>query len=139
MSKRATVEPAWLNAMLVSWGMIKVRQSLGFPTESLMFKERVPSPARSYEPTGYCEMDFRALEAALDTLDTQHKYAILHCFKPWTAESVREAFSQEFGIHWAMESGRHKIQRLLHEAAALIRAHMDKAQDVIEIVETRVA
>jgi hypothetical protein len=130
MSKRATVEPAWLDAMLVAWGRIKVQHALGFPTASFMFKERVPSPATSFEPTGYCGLDFRALEAALDTLETQHKYAILHCYKPWTAESVRDAYAQEFGIFWSTDAGKKRIQRLLHEAASLLRAHMDKAQDV---------
>lgn len=139
MSKRATVEPAWLDSMLMQWGRIKVREALGYPTESLMFKERVPSQARSYEPTGYCGADFSALEAALETLGTQHKYAILHCFKPWTAESVRDAFASEFGIHWCSDGGKRKIQRLLHEAAELIRAHMDKAQDVVMIEVVRAA
>lgn len=138
MSKRATVEPSWLDAMLVSWGRIKVRQAMGYPSECLMFKERVPAPARSYEPTGYCAADFSALEAALDTLDNQHKYAILHCYKPWTIETVRDAFAAEFSIFWNTDGGKRKIQRLLHEAAELIRAHMDKSQAVLEVVELRV-
>lgn len=139
MSKRATVEPAWLDSILLQWGRIKVRQALGYPTESLMFKERVPSPARSYEPTGYCAADFTALEAALETLDTKHKYAILHCYKPWTVQEVRIAFANEFGIFWNTEAGGRRIRRLLHEAAELIRIHMDKAQEVIEIIEVRVS
>lgn len=130
MSRRATVEPAWLDAMLVAWGMIRVRQALGFPSESFMFKERIPSPARSYEPTGYCGADFRDLETAMDALELPHKYAILHCYKPWTAESVRDAFSSEFGIHWATEGGKRKVQRLLHEAAAIIRTRMDNLQEM---------
>lgn len=138
MSKRATVEPAWLDSILMQWGRIKVRQALGYPSESLMFKERVPGAVRSYEPTGYCAADFTALEAALDTLGTQHKYAILHCYKPWTVETVRLAYADEFGIFWHTDGGKKKIQRLLHEAAALLRSHMDKAQDVIELIEVRV-
>jgi hypothetical protein len=130
MAKRATVEPAWLDAMLVTWGRIKVREALGYPAESVMFKERIPSPARSYEPEGFCALDFRALEAAMDTLQKKHKYAILHCYKPWTADQVREAYADEFDIHWGTEAGQRKIQRLLHEAAALIRSHMDEAQGV---------
>lgn len=111
--------------MLIAWGMIRVRQALGFPSESFMFKERIPSPARSYEPTGYCAADFRDLEAAMATLGIQHKYAILHCYKPWTAESVRDAYATEYGIVWSTDGGKKKIQRLLHEAAGLLRAHMD--------------
>lgn len=138
MSRRATVEPAWLDAMLVAWGMIRVRQALGFPSESFMFKERIPSPARSYEPTGYCAADFRDLEAAMDTLCIQHKYAILHCYKPWTAESVRDAYATEFGIFWSTEGGKKKIQRLLHEAAGLLRTHMDAGfSDIDELTACR--
>ena len=137
MSKRATVEPAWLDSILMQWGRIKVRQALGYPTESLMFKERVPAQVRGYEPTGYCAADFTALEAALETLGVQHKYAILHCYKPWTAQEVRHAFAAEFQIFWETDAGKRKIQRLLHEAAEALRAHMDKTQDVIELLEVR--
>lgn len=124
MSKRATVEPAWLDAMLVAWGMVRVRQALGFPAESFMFKERVPSPARSFEPTGYSGQDFRELEAAMERLPVPQKYAILHCFKPWTVETVRDAFASEFGIYWHTDGGKRKIQRLLHEAAAALYVDM---------------
>jgi len=68
MSKRATVQPAWLDAMLLSWGRVKVKEALGFPTESFMFKERIPSPARSYEPTGYSAIDYKELEAAIERM-----------------------------------------------------------------------
>jgi hypothetical protein len=128
MAKRATVDPAWLDAMLLSWGRIKVRDALGYPSESFMFKERVPSPARSFEPTGYSGQDFRELEAAMDRLMTQHKYAILHCYKPWTVESVRDAYAQEFGIFWNTDAGKKKIQRLLHEAAAVLADDMDRQE-----------
>jgi hypothetical protein len=124
MSRRATVKPDWLDSMLVSWGMVRVREALGFPSESFMFKERVPSPARSYEPTGYCGQDFRDLEAAMELLGTQHKYAILHCYKPWTAQDVRHAFADEFAIHWDTDAGKRKIQRLLHEAAEKLEKAM---------------
>jgi len=105
--------------------MRSVREALGFPSESFMFKERIPNQARSYEPTGFCAQDYRDLEIALDTLSTQHKYAILHCYKPWTVETVRNAFADEFGIYWN-DAGKRKIQRLLHEAAALLAQAMDK-------------
>jgi hypothetical protein len=133
MSKRATVEPAWLDAMLLAWGRIKVRQALGYPSESFMFKERVAAAARSYEPEGYCGLDFRALESAMDSLEIQHKYAILHCYKPWTAESVRDAYASEFGIFWSTDAGKKKVQRLLHEAAELLHAHMDRIQDAVRV------
>lgn len=124
MSRRAAVQPDWLDAMLMAWGRIKVREALGYPSESFMFKERVPSPARSYEPTGYCAADFSDLEAALELLDVKHKYAILHCYKPWTAESVRDAYAAEFGIFWNTDAGKKRIQRLLHEAALQIEMRM---------------
>jgi hypothetical protein len=124
MARRSTVEPRWLDDMLVIWGMRSVRDKLGFPAICPMFRERVGQPARSYEPTGYCGSDFDQLQAAIDALMPRHKMVIARCFKPWTRLIMEEEL-QKFGV-----SERTWVN-WLHEAAAIIAADMDlmKAKD----------
>lgn len=122
MSKRSTVEPRWLDDMLVIWGYRTVRDKLGFPSISPMFRERMGTAARSYEPTGYCGQDFDQLQTAIDALMPRHKLVVVRCFKPWARQAVEEEL-QKFGVTertWV---------NWLHEAAALIAADMDRMKD----------
>ena len=129
MSRRSTVEPRWLDDMLVIWGLRSVRDKLGFPPISPMFKERVGRPARSYEPTGYCGSDFDQLQAAIDALMPRHKLVIVRCFKPWARDAV-EVELRQFGV-----SERTWVN-WLHEAAALVSADMDKMKAKDQVVPT---
>lgn len=127
MAKRSTVEPLWLDDMLVIWGMRSVRDKLGYPAISPMFRERVGRPARSYEPTGYCGADFDQLQAAIDSLMPKHKLVIMRCFKPWSRMAV-EVELRQYGVTertWV---------NWLHEAAGLLAAHMDRMRDRNEAV-----
>lgn len=124
MSKRATVEPAWLDAMLVAWGRIKVQQALGYPTESFMFKERVPMQAASHEPIGYCAIDFKELEAAIERLDEKYQLVVIRCYKPWTAVAIEAELRERFDVT------ERTWRNWLHDAAALILADMRRAEDI---------
>lgn len=123
MARRSTVKPDWLDDMLVIWGLRDVRSALGFPPISPMFRQRVGTPARSYEPTGYSDVDFDQLQTALDRLETKHKLVIMRCFKPWTARAVEDELrrlydvSERTWVNW------------LHEGAGLLAADMERMDD----------
>ncbi len=112
MSRRATVQPYWLDAMLRNWGLRTVRAALGFPPVSPMFKERIPQQAQSFEPTGYCGQDFRELEEAIDSLDMRYRLVLTRCYKPWTAHAMETELDAYF------PADVRTYQRWLHEAAA---------------------
>lgn len=118
MSRRATVEPAWLDAMLRAWGLHRVREALGFPSISPMFRERIPSQARSYEPTGYCRQDFTDLEEAIDSLDMKYRLVLTRCYKPWTATAMETELRAFFPVT------ERTWRNWLHEAATQLTAKM---------------
>jgi hypothetical protein len=120
MAKRSTVQPDWLDDMLVIWGMRDVRLALGYPCISPMFRERTEQPARSYEPTGYTGYQIDKLGECIDKLETRHRLVIMRCFKPWTARAVEAELQTLYDVTdrtW---------RNWLHEAAALLSADMDR-------------
>lgn len=123
MSRRATVQPPWLDAMLLSWGRIKVKDALGYPTESIMFKERIPAQTRSYEPTGYSAVDYKELESAIERLDPKFQLVIIRCFKPWTAVAVEHELRSRYAV------GDRTWRNWLHEGAAMLAADMQRQED----------
>jgi hypothetical protein len=122
MARKATVQPVWLDALLIAWGMSRVRAALGFPSESFMFKERIPSPARSYEPTGFCATDYRELEAAIERLEEKHQLVLIRCYKPWAARDVEAMLGERYDV------GDRTWRNWLHDAAALLAADMGRQQ-----------
>lgn len=117
VSRRATIDPIWLDRMLIAWGLASVREALGFPPISPMFKERIGQRAQSYEPQGYCRQDFSDLEEAIDGLDYKYRLVLTRCYKPWTAVAI-EAELQVYAVTdrtW---------QRWLHEAAAQLATRL---------------
>ena len=91
MSKRPTVEPVWLDRMLVKWGIRSLKletAGLGYPRICPMLKEGIPTPARSYEPTGYSLEDFDQLEKAVDSLEMKYRLVITRAYKPWKARDI---------------------------------------------------
>lgn len=127
MSKRATVEPRWLDAMLIAWGLAQVRQALGYPPVSPMFKERIQHRAESYEPTGYCRQDFSDLEAAIDSLDMKHRLVLTRCYKPWTAKAMEAELEAFYDV------GERTWRRWLHEAAAILKTKMLRSSGYADI------
>jgi hypothetical protein len=91
MAKRSTVQPVWLDRMLVQWGIrsLKIEISgLGYPRKCPMLAEGIPTQARSYEPTGYSELDFQQLDTAIAKLDRKYLLVVSRAYKPWYAESA---------------------------------------------------
>jgi hypothetical protein len=102
MSKRATVKPDWLDAMLVGWGLHSIKQR-GWPSINPMLQSGIPSGARSVEPLGVSLDDYRELEQAIDALPLNHKCAITRAYKPWTAHAMEDewpATSQQTWCNW---------------------------------------
>lgn len=122
MPKRATVQPDWLDDMLFKWG--QRLPTRGYPSVCPQFRERMGSPARSYEPTGYGDEDFRQLEAAIDRLDTRYRLVITAYYKPWTAKDIFDTLKGEYSVT------ERTMRNWLHDAARLIAADMDKQQEV---------
>ena len=65
-----------------------------------MLKDGIPTPARSYEPTGYSNEDFRELEAAMTEMARTEEYkfeilAVLRYVKPWKAKAIDEEHQRE--------------------------------------------
>lgn len=118
MTRRATVDPVWLDRLLVGWGMRAVREALGFPPISPMFKERIQQKAESYEPTGYCWQDYTDLETAIDGLDMKYRLVLTRCYKPWTAKAMEAELDSFYGVTdrtW---------RNWLHEAASILAAKL---------------
>lgn len=119
MSKKAIINPRWLDVMLTAWGIDALnRMSGGYPGECPMFKERVDRPAASHDPEGYTAQDFRDLEAAINSLDVNYRLVITRAYKPWTFKAMTEALEDHYGCT------DRTMQRWLHEAAAQLLAKM---------------
>lgn len=120
MAKRAQVQPAWLDDLLLMWAR-RLPGRLGFASICPMFRERVAQPARSYEPTGYCDADYRQLEIAIGRLQERHRLVLTMYYKPWFADAAQADLKAKFGIvtdrTW---------RNWLHEAASFLVADMDK-------------
>lgn len=123
MARRAQVQPDWLDDMLLMWAR-RLPGRLGYPAICPMFRERVAQPARSYEPTGYCNADFSQLEAALGRLNDRHKLVLVMYYKPWAMEDAKAKLVQDYGTvtdrTW---------RNWLHDAAAALVADMEKQKE----------
>lgn len=122
MAKRATVQPDWLDDLLLRWARNFESRS-GFATICPMFRERIGKPARSYEPTGYCGADYRQLEIALKGLSDRHLLVVTMYYKPWTAKDIEPILMTEFGVT------DRTLRNWLHEAAACLVADMEKQRE----------
>jgi hypothetical protein len=75
-------------------------KGLGYYSVNPMLKDGIPTPARSYEPTGYSHEDFRELEAAMTGMAQAEEYkyeilAVLRYVKPWKAKAIDEEHQRE--------------------------------------------
>lgn len=124
MARRATVEPRWLDSLLCKWGVRHLKEesgSLGYPRKSPMFRDRVAIAACSFEPTGVAPWELDQLDEEINKLDRHHILALVRCYRPWSA------------LHIQAEMGAYQVsdrtwQRWLHDAAALLRAKMERKQ-----------
>lgn len=120
MSRRAAVEPRWLDSMLTKWGrtMPALR---GWYAMSPMFKGSIPNKPierGAWELTG---ADFDDLTTAIDTLDPKFRAVIYLYYKPWTAETQRE-------ILLPYRVTERTWRNWLHEAASQIESQMGRVR-----------
>jgi hypothetical protein len=121
MSRRATVEPAWLDAMLVAWGRASLFRT-GWYGINPMLKDGIPTKAESFEPIGLTHLDYRDLEKAIDGLGEKHKMAVIRAYKPWTARAME--------LEAAVYGANDRVWRhWLDEAAGLLLRAMDTAKN----------
>lgn len=116
MSRRASVEPRWLDSMLSKWGrtMPALR---GWYTMSPMFKGAIPERPIERGAWELTPADYDDLVAAIDALEAKHRAVIYLYFKPWTAETQRGVL-EPYGVT------ERTWRNWLKDAAAIIEASM---------------
>lgn len=90
MSRRATVNPDWLDRLLVRWGLRSLDDDGGgWPSVCPMLRDGIPTGrAGSADPFNFGSEDFEALERAIQALPEPQRLAITRAYKPWTAPSI---------------------------------------------------
>jgi hypothetical protein len=86
MPREAKLGPDWLTSLLVCWGRQRLDEASkgkGFYTINPMLKDGIPTPARSYEPTGFSWQDYSDLEKAVGGLETLQQLAVARYCMPW--------------------------------------------------------
>ena len=116
MSRRATVQPQWLDSMLMKWGrtMPALR---GWYTMSPMFKGSIPDKPVERGAWELTPNDFDELAAAIDALEPKYRAVVFLYYKPWTVEEQRS-------ILLPYRVSERTWRNWLHEAAAQIESHM---------------
>lgn len=124
MSKRATVNPRWLDGMLVQWGLYEVRRSmgsLGYPRICPMLRDGIPQPARSHEPIGITSHEHDTMTKIIGALDRKYQLVLIRAYKPWAAEECSHLLRHEF------DCSERTWLRWLHDAAEIIVKQMARA------------
>lgn len=121
MSKRATVEPRWLDSMLLKWGrtMPALR---GWYTMAPMFKGTIPEKPAERGMWELTPQDFDDLAAAIDSLEAKHRAVVYLYYKPWTVDAQRE-------VLLPYQVSERTWQRWLHDAARIIEAQMSNRRE----------
>lgn len=85
MGRRAKeLEPRWLIGLLNAWAIratFEQGRALGFSPICPTFRSGTPQRARSYEPTGYSEVDHAEIQRAVDGLDLMRRLAVMRYFR----------------------------------------------------------
>jgi hypothetical protein len=82
--KAKDLEPRWLIGLLNAWAIratFDQNRGLGYSSVCPTFKSGLPHRARSYEPTGYSDVDHSEIQAAVDSLDLMRKLAVMRYFR----------------------------------------------------------
>ncbi len=98
MSKRPELEPRWLIGLLNQWALRMSRdqtRGLGYYTINPMLRDGIPVRARSYEPTGYSDVDFLDVENAVSQLDVMRRLSVMRYFKPWSRLAIDAEFERD--------------------------------------------
>jgi hypothetical protein len=91
MARKPELEPRWLVGLLNSWAIRSLHaqtRGLGYYTINPMLKSGIPGQARSYEPTGYSDVDYLDAENAIQALDMMRRLAVMRYFKPWAKANI---------------------------------------------------
>jgi hypothetical protein len=89
MSKRATVQPPWLDRLLIGWGLKSLHQhGKGWYSINPSLKDGIATGRPPAEPFELGGEDYAALDAAICALPDVQRAAIIRAYKPWTAPSI---------------------------------------------------
>lgn len=116
MAKRATVNPRWLDSMLITWGRT-LPGAQGWYKVCPMLQSGIPSTRPSYEPWDLQPKDFDDLAQAIEELEHKHQCVIRMAYKPWTRDEMLHQLAQ-YGVT------ERTHQRWLQDAAAILEAKL---------------
>jgi hypothetical protein len=89
--REPALEPRWLVGLLNRWAIRSLSEQtkgLGYYGTNPMLRSGIPSPAKSYEPTGYSDVDFLDAERAINDLELMKRLAVMRYFKPWAKANI---------------------------------------------------
>lgn len=121
MSKRAMVQPRWLDSLLLKWGRT-LPGAQGWYKVCPMLQSGIPATKQQFEPWDLQPRDMDDLVAAIERLDHKHRCVIRLAYKPWTHDAMMEELAQ-YGVTLRT------LQRWVHDAAAIIEADMNRVRD----------
>lgn len=91
MSRRAIVNPSWLDRLLVGWGLRSLHlHGTGWYGLCPMLRDGIPTsrpPGELYELGGE---DYAALDHAINALPLVQRAAVSRAYKPWMAASIEQ-------------------------------------------------
>jgi hypothetical protein len=100
MAKTPALEPRWLVGLLNLWAVRSLHsqtKGLGYYTENPMLKDGIRGQCRSYEPTGYSDVDYLDADAAINELDLMRRLAVMRYFKPWARANIDAEMQRDDG------------------------------------------
>ena len=125
MSRPPQLEPAWLIGLLMAWSRRTSRDNgLGYPTICTYLKERLPSQARSYEPTGYSGAEVEAVGHLVAGLRQMRMLAIMRYCKPWMCNAINAELGREFDTDtwlYHLKGGLAEIVELMDKKRLTVR------------------
>ena len=95
MSRPPQLEPAWLVGLLLAWSRRETRDNgLGYYRVNPMLRDGIPTPARSYEPTGYGGTEVDAVGRAVASLRIMRRTAVMRYCRPWMIPAIDAEFDR---------------------------------------------
>lgn len=119
MPRQPDLQPLWLVSLLVNWGRHVRRRELGglgYYSVNPMLKDGIATPARSYDPTGYTDGDWRSVDQTILKLQPVHQVAIIRYVMPEKAVAIQ--------AEWGYSSD--SWLRHLRSAFVLFQGHWER-------------
>jgi hypothetical protein len=88
-----------------------------------MLRDGIPTPARSYEPTGYGGADIEAVGRAVASLRLMRRVAIMRYCRPWMIPAIDAEFEQPLST----DTWLYHLRGALDELAAALDAKATRA------------